>query len=78
MSALLGLLPPLVLALLFALGCFPGEEIIARIGGRRQRPPVRPASPAPCPVARGAAGIRERLMLLAASRPLRGPPRFSW
>lgn len=77
MSCLLGLAPPLLLTLLLLFGIYPGEEIIARIG-RRAQPPARTtqASPKP-PWTRLAAGIGERLLLLAGSRPLRGPPLLS-
>jgi hypothetical protein len=71
-SALLGLLPPLLLALALALGFYPGERLIARLAPR-PRQPRRNASPAP-PRPPRAAGAHPRLRLLAACRPLRGPP----
>lgn len=70
---LLGLLPALLLAVLLAFGVYPGEELIARIGRSSRRRPSPPA--ATLPPRPAAASVR--LLLLAASRPLRGPPRLS-
>ncbi len=76
MSTLLGILPAILLVLLLALGYYPGEEIIGRIGRRPAPGQTRPKPVAPSWLS-DAVRIRERLLLLAASRPLRGPPFLS-
>jgi uncharacterized protein YcnI len=72
MTELVAFLPLLALVVALAFGVYPGEEIIARLGRRSDRVPreSRPVPPAP----RTAAGNRQRLALLATSRPTRGPP----
>lgn len=72
MSVLLAFAPLLALVVSIALGFYPGEELIARIGGRLTRPRRRSLPGVPRP--RLLAGITGRSLLLAASRPSRGPP----
>ena len=76
LEALLGILPAILLAISLVFGCYPGEEIIVRLANRARPRRRRTAAPSLCRQ-RPAAGIREALLLLAASRPLRGPPRLS-
>lgn len=68
---ILGVLPAILLLLGPAIGRYPGEQTILRIARIRSRPrrrrgarPVRPQTRA----------VADRLILLATSRPLRGPP----
>lgn len=75
MIELLAFLPLLALLLALAFGVYPGEEIIARLG--RHSDAVPRESPPTSPASRAVARIRERLALLAASRPTRGPPLLS-
>jgi len=71
---LLGILPPVLIAVLLICGRYPGEELIVRLAERR-RPRVR--ARAPLALARGReepAELPTRLHFLRSSRPLRGPP----
>jgi hypothetical protein len=73
LEPLLGILPAILLVVLLVCGRYPGERIIVRFAARRSRSARRRAgSIAHCHPRE--AGIREALLLLAASRPLRGPP----
>jgi hypothetical protein len=75
---LIGLLPAILLAISLLCGCYPGEEIIVRLAGRHARGRRQRPLTGPPPFRRDDAfGIREALLLLAASRPLRGPPFLS-
>jgi hypothetical protein len=68
---ILGVLPAILLLLGPALGRYPGEEAIFRLVRSRRRP-RRAAAPA-IPHPRSHA-FPDRLIQLATSRPLRGPP----
>jgi len=63
----------LVVALVFRR--YPGERLIARLARRFQPRRARPES-APRPAHGVALWPRPALAVLAAARPLRGPPRF--
>lgn len=72
MTVLLAFAPLLALVVSIAFGFYPGEELIARIGGRLTRQVRRCCTRTPRP--RLANGITGRSLLLASSRPSRGPP----
>lgn len=72
MSELIAFLPLIALVVSIALGFYPGEEIIARLGRRfnpRGRRPSRPWRLRPI------TEVSPHLGRLAASRPSRAPPR---
>lgn len=71
MSELIAFLPLLALVVSIALGFYPGEEILARLGRRFDPPGRRPSRPRRL---RPITEVSPHLVLLAASRPSRGPP----
>jgi hypothetical protein len=75
-TEILGTLPAILLAVALAFNRYPGEELIARLAERFQRPRPRPAS-FDLPAQFDVAAIRKTLLLLADSRQLRAPPRLS-
>ncbi len=74
-TEILGTLPAILIAVCLAFNRYPGEELIARLARRFQRPKRRPVSAA-LPRHRASA-VSPQLLLLAGIRQLRGPPRLS-
>lgn len=70
---LLGILPPLLIAVLLICGRYPGEELIVRLARRRRFKRRAPAVLLFVPANRPGR-LPTRLRLLRSSRPLRGPP----
>jgi periplasmic copper chaperone A len=71
---LLGILPPLLIAVLLICGRYPGEELIVRLA-ERGRPRARTRAPLALALGREEPSkLPTRLHLLRSSRPLRGPP----
>lgn len=68
----LAALPLILLVVALVFKRYPGERLIERLARRRRRRPRPVSSPAPL---RGATLLpRPALAVLAAARPLRGPP----
>jgi len=71
---LLGILPPILIAVLLICGRYPGEELIVRLA-ERGRPRARARAPLALPIGDDKpAKLPTRLHFLRSSRPLRGPP----
>ncbi len=71
---LLGILPPLLIAVLLICGRYPGEELIVRVAARRRfKPRARVALLLAMPPGKPGWSMT-RLRFLRSSRPLRGPP----
>lgn len=74
MTDLLGILPPLLIAVLLICGRYPGEELIVRLAEcRRFKPRARVALLLAMPSGKPGWSTA-RLRFLRSSRPLRGPP----
>jgi hypothetical protein len=72
----LGMLPAVLFALVLACGRYPGERVIVRLAQRsRQRRLKIPSASVPNWLRTPC--IPDRIVLLAASRPLRAPPLHS-
>lgn len=71
-TEILGTLPAILIAVSLAFNRYPGEELIARLAQRLQRPRRRPVSVSVPHRSLGFVG--PRLLVLAGVRQLRGPP----